>query len=618
MAIPFYRDTTTLNWIVGEHNGVPAGDFRMKLRNNDTEVKVISNGNSDIILNWIAVTDIEKASDGSTYTDLNDLLLATRDFFVDATGDGGRITFVPSASPFATVLLRNTWAAANLTDLLNNADMVTVVTVDDGTSTEVYEWGGANQPASHDPSFWVLRSGMSGIESQILTGLDGLTDGQVPQKNGNTFIASALTEGVSEVVSSKPIRADIISPTSSIAFEDASILSTNTESLEIEDCVRNDRHEIITSDYDDTGSNLPSYPDKSAIQTFQVQLLEDTQATDFNVVFPTLDVAGRDGVHFSSFIVKPRTTGMLRFVLRNEDSNGCILNTETTRNITVGMVGTDVTIPLANRVKLFNGQNVWVSVSGVELAGHQFTADPTWGNQFVPRTQTMSQNFMDKPLATQEYVRSLLGNEIELTGFSMNIASRVDVGTNLNIQRTVTYTVSGASSITSVSLQLNGTDIVGLTVPTNDGVQTENVTLSGVDTSSATTLRFRVQANDLDNSNAQLVEVRNLPQSETIYYGVSATNNAVTIDPSTLTSVEAVSGTVFNADFDTPNTHWDIILVPNNLSIDIVERTFNAPITTDFTKVDDARTISGQLYDTYVHQNNSGTQGILATTITVS
>ena len=224
---------------------------------------------------------------------------------------------------------------------------------------------------------------------------DNTTEPNIPYKVGGTFENSPLRydSNVDEVISTSTIRADIIAPTGSISFEDASVLSTNTENLELEDCVRSDMHEFITAIYTNAGSTPPRQSVKSALQTFNVHLTDDEQSNSFEVVFPTLI-----NVHFKDFIIKPKEAGDGIFILRDIDETGCILNTETKFTITLGQVNTEVIVPLKNRIKLFAGQDVWISYNGINLAGHQYTSDPTWGDQFVPFAKTKSQPFTNTNL----------------------------------------------------------------------------------------------------------------------------------------------------------------------------------------------------------------------------
>ena len=210
-------------------------------------------------------------------------------------------------------------------------------------------------------------------------------------------------------------------------------------------------------------------------------------------------------------------------------------------------------------------------------------------------------------------------------GFSIDVPARVDVNggqpgyiDRINGSRTVTYSVTNHSHISSIDLQLGGTDLATLTAPVRDGEHSETVTVSGVDLTSATNLVFRIQINNLINSNTQTVEVANLVQVETAYYGVSATNNPASIDVSGLTVQEVESGTSFMATFVLPTNNYAIILIPNNLNISsIIEQTFNQESLSDFTKTDDVRTISSITYDSYVLQNQSQVTGDLIVNITI-
>ena len=84
--------------------------------------------------------------------------------------------------------------------------------------------------------------------------------------------------------------------------------------------------------------------------------------------------------------------------------------------------------------------------------------------------------------------------------FSININSRVDVGTDLNVQHTVTYSVTNRQNISTTQLIVTPGDNTTLTNATRDGIQTQNVTVTGTDTSSATTITFLVRLTDTQNN----------------------------------------------------------------------------------------------------------------------
>ena len=86
------------------------------------------------------------------------------------------------------------------------------------------------------------------------------------------------------------------------------------------------------------------------------------------------------------------------------------------------------------------------------------------------------------------------GNGIPaLSSLTINIDSRVDLNTDLNNARTITFNASQVSDLTALTLLVTTGDNKTLTIPTSDGAQSQSVTLSGIDTSSDSTLTFQLQ-----------------------------------------------------------------------------------------------------------------------------
>jgi hypothetical protein len=193
------------------------------------------------------------------------------------------------------------------------------------------------------------------------------------------------------------IKKNIKVSTDSILFEDTSIMSTNTENPEWFNCITGEHKELIVSPYNDAGSTPPYYSKKEALRTLDAQLLDDAQSSSFQVTFPTFEQ-----VHFQQVIVIPRASGLAKFVIKDTDENGCILNTLTEYDFQPGEVDTEVTISLENRIKLRLGQFTWVDYNGPNVAGHNFVSDPTWGTQFVPFIKTNSQPFVDVRILTDD------------------------------------------------------------------------------------------------------------------------------------------------------------------------------------------------------------------------
>lgn len=202
----------------------------------------------------------------------------------------------------------------------------------------------------------------------------------------------------------------------------------------------------------------------------------------------------------------------------------------------------------------------------------------------------------------------------EAHGFSIDIPNRVDVNPSpdvVNTTHTVTYSVTNHSLITSATLYV-GTNTFSLTVPTSDGVNIESIAISGIDVTSAQNYNMFVELNGDSNlrSNVQVLRVANLPQSETVHWGFSTTNNPATVDTSTLSTDEvAVAGDTFLTSGTFTTQQWLIILVPSDHDINTIVSTDFPTIDfkSSFTRTDNVRTIGSTNYISYVIQNQGST-----------
>lgn len=123
--------------------------------------------------------------------------------------------------------------------------------------------------------------------------------------------------------------------------------------------------------------------------------------------------------------------------------------------------------------------------------------------------------------------------------FSIDIPSRVDLNTNLNTTHNVTFDVSNFGSVTDLDLIVTVGDDVQLLNPSTDGDQSQSVTLSGIDTSTAGTVSFRLQATHAGGtvtSNTRTINIRNLEAHEFTYLNTQADN-----DPANFTTTGAAS-----------------------------------------------------------------------------
>ena len=196
-----------------------------------------------------------------------------------------------------------------------------------------------------------------------------------------------------------------------------------------------------------------------------------------------------------------------------------------------------------------------------------------------------------------------------INNFSIDIASRVDLNTDLNVSHTITYDVLHFGSIQSLTLDVqNGTN-QALTVPTQDGLsQTQSVTLAGINTATETSVVFKITGVDTQGNNFEsndyTVSVRTLDEHEYIYYGFSTSNNPDTVDVSTLTSREAATES-FTVNFGPSTTEgeYNIILAPSDHLLNALTDSLNInQLTppTSWVTTSNVRTIGTTQYTSYV------------------
>ena len=204
-----------------------------------------------------------------------------------------------------------------------------------------------------------------------------------------------------------------------------------------------------------------------------------------------------------------------------------------------------------------------------------------------------------------------------VSGFSIQgQATHVDAGTTLSGSKTFEYTVSNPSRLGNGTIAQNSIEIATGIDPTSSST-VATITTQTLNAGETATFGISFPI-DGGGTVTDTFTVTGRQQAETLYYGALATDTSATVDPATLSVEQVISGSQFNADFDIPVSGFAVIISPADRDISsIIERTFNVEVLGDFTKVTNARTINSQQYDTYVHQNNAQTQGVLATTITV-
>ena len=200
-----------------------------------------------------------------------------------------------------------------------------------------------------------------------------------------------------------------------------------------------------------------------------------------------------------------------------------------------------------------------------------------------------------------------------VSNFAINIPSRVDLNTDLNNARTLTFDVLHQSSIQgNLNLEVTtGTNQV-VSTPFVEGANSKSVTLAGIDTSSNTTITFLLTGTDTAGnpiqSNEVVITVRDLEEHEFIYYGIGNIDPN-TVDVSTLQSQDVTTGSEFSAQLGPSTAGQDIVfLAPTDHDINaIINTSLNINVLPSFTRVENERIINSVQYHSYELDNlNSG------------
>ena len=223
--------------------------------------------------------------------------------------------------------------------------------------------------------------------------------------------------------------------------------------------------------------------------------------------------------------------------------------------------------------------------------------------------------------ATVTGVTPPIGTAGSVSSFSINLPDTVNVGTDINTARTITFTTANTTDIATLELVVTTGNNISLTVPASDGTHTVDVTLSGISTSTPGTRTFQIQGTLQDStaimSNTVTVTIRAQTADEFAYYGVRATNDFATVDTALLTSVDVQPpGTQYTIAGTWPAGETLGILEPADRTISsIVETAFGSETLSRWTVTNSARTINTQAYNLYTLVNN-GPSGNFAFRVT--
>ncbi len=553
-------------------------------------------------------------TNGATVTQLVDSINEIANF------SGGSVSVIPDNLIFANAAARDAYFnPSRLDELVTGLE---IILEDDGSGGRVLQrWLGLNNPSTYTGAFWHTM-GVDALTGEELVALiNSVSNVNFADDEESAILSRLSLEPNGDVRSS----VSFIFPPGSIIIGD-SVLESGGRIVSARSLSTGNLGAFIIQLF--TGSTfLPAtiYDTSQTISEFNVQITDDT--VNSGISETNVRQVVQADIQTSRVTIRPNGAlpDIFNFQVRLNESGEPVYDEDVSPSELTDIGGGDYELTFVNPSQIDAGTSTYIRITGIDLkGGNGFDGTDTirFGdatkNNFFPYLILHSIPIVRLPIASEQYVNERTEGMISLHDFSIAIPSRIDIGTNLEVSRLITFNVTNYSQITSLKLQLNGSDEITLTNPISDGIQTQSVLLSGVDTSVETILVFRLQANASVNSNTDSVQVRNVAQSESFYYGISGSNNPASIDVATLTLKEISETETFQADFDIPDGSWAIILSPNNYSVtSIIERSFNQEIITDFTKVDDVRTIEAQVYDSYVHQNNAGVQGILSTNVTV-
>lgn len=268
-------------------------------------------------------------------------------------------------------------------------------------------------------------------------------------------------------------------------------------------------------------------------------------------------------------------------------------------NLYITLTG-DGSTPLNIRGQTLGGETIPHVVVRGHLGSIVFTEDalgnPTNDGQVLASTVAGVRSWVNLPSAAAPNLGSL----------SIDIASTVFTNTDLNTSHTVQYSISDAADFTDLTLVVTTGDDKTLTVPAFDGVHSETVTLSGIDTSSAGSVTFQLSGTHNSNtftSNTVTVTIAAPSSTELVYIGAQASSDPATFDTGAATSSAFVAG---RQTLTVPTFTGNQYLAYAQLGTepDLTQIIIGGiDQLAAWTKTDSAITVSGQPYDVWITDN---------------
>ncbi len=346
----------------------------------------------------------------------------------------------------------------------------------------------------------------------------------------------------------------------------------------------------VIQEYDNTGSTDPFYYQLGAEQTLDVNLLSD-------VVIPApyeLNYTTFGDNLTLDFTFIPNEAGDIRLRYWLGTGQDGMLIFDETRTVEASEVGNPVTFGVGNPYLLNAGVSIFVRSEGVDLRGTLVNdPDSPFNGQNLLYFRSTIQPFTRVTFAEAEDIAQSDWNESDNSSnaFILNKPTIPEAGEN-NVQSNWNETDTNSDAFI-----LNKPNIPA---DTNDFVDSLTAEVSGQNLT--ITLGRTGTLDDLSQT-VTLPGGGTTPSDgpDSLYYGLSSSNDPATVDLSTLTGpVDATDPQTVTTGVAAQGDYF-IILSANTHDITaITDTVLNQPVLDIFTKTNDVRTEGGVTYDSYV------------------
>lgn len=568
------------------------------------------------------------------------------------TGGGGKRLFQPAESPFADIAARDAWAAANLDLLHNTTTMQTVVQVTGDDA--LYEWGGDDTPSSYDPDGWLVLSGLTASQLNLLNGwtVEGgrnvsLRDLQAPI--GTVYIGEST--GLSGVIRALHVRSGITGNTALLlaqlydeadgfarAFSYANLDDPASTTVDLNDPAGTDNSDTAVFDFTTTADEMLFKVD---IPTTRI-----SETIPFAVVARLTSQSGPIALNFSGEVTTNGSgVGTIDFRI-TEGTSPILVDSGTTLYFNVecqGMVGDQVDVSTfvpnatVHRIRLERKdlaltddtdhpvtlrRDMPSEVDAEALADASLNGNSAlW---IISTDQLSNSNRTDATIyALSEDQLDADGNEIPTTPTAANTI-RLAGGTIVRV-----FAANDFRVVVSSEQSLNATsqeevhDLIGSSLTAGTGIDI-TVDDPGDTVTITNTVEARTDEEIRDVIGTALVGASpimvtvddpnntitislggggtNPPtDADRIYYGLSDSNNPATVDVATLTREDSPTNPDTISTGVTTAGQYFILLVPQADDIvSIFDTVLTQDVTSLFDEADDVRTIDLISFKSYV------------------